>query len=291
MSTMEELRLREESMKIKEEELNKELLHWKQRCLSVESAVKDVDAKVDKMQENNSLSAGDNSKSDYEDVKSIITLLHQDIQSVNDGFTKLGDKTTNLFNTLKNDIADLKRVVEDNKQYSMLNNVLVHGFSSVPNLYGIDFIYSIVEKLNELFPSLPGPILPCQIDDAHPLRTRNKNSKKVVIIRFSNRWMKDILMNCRRDLEGTGLMLTEHLTDFTQKLRSDTAEIIGAVNTSVYKTRVYARCNGSYTPIKCQKDLDKLQDFCTRFPSLATAVKPVTPSARSGDTRYHRSTR
>lgn len=292
MDPLEELKLREEKMKQKEDELNKELLHWKNRCLSVEEKVKEVTEKVEKMDEVSSQAPVPNANT--EDIKSIINLLHTDIQHVNEGFTGLQNKTSNLFTALKNDFSELKQLVEEGKQYSQLNNILIHGFPSVPNFYGIDFIYSIVDKMNELFPSLPGPILPCQIDDAHPLRTRNRSSKKVVIVRFSNRWMKDILMKCRHDLEGTGLMLTEHLTDFTQKLRSDTAKIVGAVNTSVHKTRVYAKCNGKFTPIKSQKDLDKLKEFCVKYPSLTVVPEHVSSLTHSSDgrgTNSHHSTR
>ena len=281
MNTMEELKLREENMKRREEELNNELLHWKNRCLSVEKKVKKVEQQVERLEENNSEAAvpiSTENKEDIQSVKSIIKLLQDDIHSVNGGFTALCNKTTDFFTSLKSDMNDLKQLVEQGKQYSMLNNALIHGFPRVPNLYGVDFIYSIVDKLNELFPSLPGPILPCHIDDAHPLRTRNINSNKVVIIRFSNRWIKDILMSCRNDLNGTGLMLTEHLTDFTQYLRSETAKIVGAVNTSVHKTRVYAKSNGIYTAIKNQKDLDKLKDYCAQFPAFISTSTSVPPS-------------
>ena len=138
----------------------------------------------------------------------------------------------------------------------MLNDALIHGFKRLPDLQGPAFIFSICGEINRRFPSLPFPILPIHIDDAHPLRTRRKTRKKVVIIRFSNRWVKDILMSCAEDLEGTGLLLTEHLSGFTLRLRSETAKIVGADNTETRKSKVYAKRNGVLTVIRNQNDLD-----------------------------------
>ena len=269
MSSIAELKKREEDLLRKEEELNKELVHWKNRCLSVEKTAAEVKERVEKMEAEKSTTE-DSKNEESQSIKGIINALHEDIQSVNMGFSGLGKKSTEMFTSLKKDYVELRQNYEDILQYSMLNDALIHGFMRLPNLQGPAFIFSITEKLNELFPSLPAPILPCHIDDAHPLPTRNKNSnsRKVVIIRFSNRWVKDVLMGCRWDLKGTGLRLTEHLTDYTRELQSKAAEIVGYYNATVIKTKVYAKHNGMNFKIKCQKDIDDLRTRVnTRLPT------------------------
>ena len=92
-------------------------------------------------------------------------------------------------------------------------------------------------------------------------------------------------MTCRRDLEGTGLVLTKHLTDNTRWLRSETSKIVGNANTSVYKTRVYAKTSTGYIPIKCQKDLDTLKDYCSKFPKPGVS-SPVSTGDHDGGGRF-----
>ena len=265
MNSIAELRKREEALMRKEEELNKELCLWEKRCLSVEKTAAEVKEKVKKMEEENSLSE-ENKNEESQSIKGIISALHDDIQNVNMGFTGLGLKSTEMFSSIKQEYADLRFRHEQLRQYSMLNNALIHGFTRLPNLKGTAFIFSITEKLNQLFPSLPYPILPSHIDDAHPLRTRNRNSRKVVIIRFANRWVKDILMDCQWDLRGTGLRLTEHLTDCTRDLQSQAAKIVGYYNATVVKTKVYAKHNGMNFNIRCQKDIDDLRNRVNMHP-------------------------
>ena len=150
----------------------------------------------------------------------------------------------------------------------MLNDFLWHGFRWLPNIDGPAFIFFIARKLNELLPSLPSPILPIHIDDAHPLRTKNKNRKKVVIVRLNNRWIKDVILSCQNDLNGTGLLLTEHLTGFTRKLAADAASIVGNENTDIRKAKVYAKCNGTNFYIRTPKDIDALRIAYDSYPPI-----------------------
>ena len=273
MSSIEEIQRKEEEMKKREDELKEEMLRWKTRCLMVEKTAEDMQERVKKIEEK---ALPEVPTEETQSLKRILGLLHQDVQSINEGFNSLGEKTTDMFQSLKGDYAVLKQELEESRQYSMLNNALLHGFKRLPDLRGAAFICSIANKLNELFPSLSGPILPIHIDDAHPLRTKKRNRTKVVIIRFANRWVKEELFNCRVDLEGTGLLLTEHLTDLSRKLLSEAASIVGKNNASVHKTRVYAKCNGIKYIIKTEKDIANLRENYNKLPPTAT-VEHTTP--------------
>ena len=104
-----------------------------------------------------------------------------------------------------------------------------------------------------LFPSMTGPIHPVYIDDAHPL-----HDKKSVIIKFSNRWVKNEVMRCKNDLIGTGLKVTEHLTPYTLELVSSAEKIVGPSNVWVYNTLVFARFGNTRYSIRTAHDLDVL---------------------------------
>ena len=147
---------------------------------------------------------------------------------------KRSGKWDSLFKTFfcKFNIAD---------QYSRRNNAILRGLYNLPNLTGHQFIRFIADYLNFLFPSLNGEkILPIHIDDAHPLK-----GKGMVIIKFTNRWIKDRLFELQGDLQNTGISMEEQLTDFTKDILSSAQTEFGADNVSVHKTLVRAKVNGS----------------------------------------------
>ena len=87
--------------------------------------------------------------------------------------------------------------------------------------------FFIVKLINDLFPSLGGTVRPCHIDAAHPLKTVKNRTTKVVVVKFVNRWIKDSIINCQYDLQGTGLTVTEHLTQNTFDLISASKAVVG----------------------------------------------------------------
>ena len=138
--------------------MNNELSHWKNRCMSVEKKVEEMEQKVEKMEESTTEVSIAAPSEETEDLRSMLRMLHEDIQCVNNGFSNLNTKSSDLFKSLKNDINDLKErhnkeisdlklrheeYKHESKQYSMLNDALIHGFTRLPNLQGPAFIFSV----------------------------------------------------------------------------------------------------------------------------------------------------
>ena len=111
-------------------------------------------------------------------------------------------------------VQDLSEQHQISEQYQKKNNIIIRGYRyNLPNMNNLDFIQATANELNNLFPSLNGQVLPIHIDDAHPLA-----NKKTVIVKFSNRWVKNEIMRCKGDLQNSCLYVTEHLTPHTLKL-------------------------------------------------------------------------
>ena len=104
MSNIAELKKREEALMRKEEELNKELSHWKERCLSVEKTAAEVKERVELMEAEKSVMEDDKNE-ESESIKGIINALHEDIQKVNFGLNGLGIKSKEMFSSLKEDLS------------------------------------------------------------------------------------------------------------------------------------------------------------------------------------------
>ena len=162
-------------------------------------------------------------------------------------------------------LAACTQEILDQRQYSQLNSLLLHGFKKLPNLRGLDFICFIADQINFMFPSLRGRVLPIHIDDAHPLKTkRNSDNNKVVIVKFANRWVKHDILRCERDLSRTPFAVTEHLTDHTLKLLNLAGELVGHGNTWTFKTMVHAQFNGLQYVIKNFNDLKSLEELINK---------------------------
>ena len=87
------------------------------------------------------------------------------------------------------------------EQYGRLYNLVLDNVYNVPvHLKGMRFSLYIVYLLNRLFwPHLTRPVLPADIDKAHPLY-RKQNGKSVLIVRFVNRDIRDELFYNRNVL-------------------------------------------------------------------------------------------
>ena len=173
MATAEELRVKEQM--------------WQQQVLVLQNKCKLLEERVDKSigAEHDKAVAPDigEERSERSDIKGDISATLKQVAELDESLKK-------WFQTANQEI-------EEGKQHSRKNNIIIEGTKNVPNLYGYNFICYIAEELNYMFPSLNGTILPRHIDDAHPLKT--KRGGTVIIVRFVNRWMKDLSANmtCR----------------------------------------------------------------------------------------------
>ena len=118
--------------------------------------------------------------------------------------------------------------IEQLDQYGRRNMLLLIKFLYPQKSYGLDFIIWIVDELNKMFPDLKVPVQVSHIDDAHPLPSRNGDSK--VVLKFANRWMKNEIYKRRAQLKDTAyknISITEQLTSHTQSLLNTTRTVVG----------------------------------------------------------------
>ena len=212
-----------------------EMKYWRNKCQLIEKKVDD-EIKA-------------NSDTKYsETMKS----FKDDIGNIQEGMSYMEKNWNNW-------LVNLTEKFLESDQYFRRGNLLIGGYKSLPKLYGSNFIVFAANEVNRLFPSLPGTVLPIHIDDAHPLRTKKNNNGKIMIIKFTNRWIKNDILRCKRDIEGSGFTVTEHLTPHTLELRSSAEKLVGRENVKVTNTMVSARFNGFKYPIRTIRDIEALQ--------------------------------
>ena len=153
-----------------------------------------------------------------------------------DEATEVQTQISNALNEVREIAAEVrscssarnKERIEQLDQYGRRNMLLLIKFLYPEKLYGLDFIIWIVDELNKMFPDLKVPVQVSHIDDAHPLPSRNGDSK--VVIKFANRWMKNEIYKRRAQLKDTAyknISITEQLTSHTQSLLNTTRTVVG----------------------------------------------------------------
>ena len=240
--------LTEEDLRIKESIWEKEMLLLKNKYNALEDKLQQT---IETEQER-STTASSQQTSCCKVMDKLIA-MKEEISATSKGVTVLKNEVSGWFQSISEE-------VEKGRQYSQKNNVILDGFRNLPKLNNTDFIFFIADQLNYMFPSCSkfGRILPCHIDDAHPLG--NRNGKSSVIVKFVNRWIRDKIIACQQDLRGTGIVVTEHLTKNTHKLLKSAQLIVGRENTWVFKCDVFALCNNKTMKIKNIRDIDKLKN-------------------------------
>ena len=227
------------------EQMQEEIDYWKNRCLETEESTKkevmkyknmclEVEKRVEDIEENSKNEASNENPVPTTSLNNVIVELKKEICMVKKGFQSISEK------------------FQESDQYSRKNSLIIKGYKYLPNMNNWDFVQATANELNYLFPSLNGPIHPIHIDDAHPL------NKHTVIVKFSNRWVKTEVLKCKRDLEGSGLTVTEHLTPHTLELVKSAGKIVGPNNIWVYNTLVFARYENTRYSIRNAQDLDAL---------------------------------
>ena len=206
--------------------------------------------------------------------------IKTELTRVNDGFLTMEKKVNDQFHVLREEI-------ELDRQYSRRSSILIHGFRDLPKLSNFDFVRATAGQLNILFPSFGGRFTMSDIDACHPLQPMNKNSPKMVLIRFKNRWLKlEIMKRYGGRIHGTPYSVSEHLTAYTRGLKDEAIKIAGKQNVSIDEGIVYAYIGGKSYPIKYSTDLDRLDDVIIKFKTNTDKISDndSAPSSSSSST-------
>ena len=174
-----------------------------------------------------------------------------------DACVDVSSKLQKTWCELDSSITQIKSDIANIKQYFKVDNLLLHGFRyPSQNLSSLQFSMYVADLINYVLPFLPVPVSWQHISTAHPLPTRAKKST-VVVIRFSNRHIKDMIYD-HRHLINNGMLITEHLTDENKAVHKKAKELFGVnyVDTVNCKTVVYL--DGKSIPVMSIDDVEKL---------------------------------
>lgn len=133
-------------------------------------------------------------------------------------------ETENRVSSLENENCQLKNQLDRHEQYSRRNNIRIYGVPLESNQEDTD---SLVIKL--VSEKLGVNISMSSIDRSH--RLRNTNGKHPpILVKFANYHARASIMERKKRLKGSGVMIAEDLTSFRASLRGRCCEKWGTAN-------------------------------------------------------------
>ena len=192
-------------------------------------------------------------------VSKVSSELQERWCAIDEKVSQLESSIANLKNNLKGEFNYVK-------QYQMIDNLLVHNFPFPPEkMSSLNFCKYVADQFNVLLPHLPVPVKWEHISTAHPLPTKSGKTN-VIIVRFSNRCIKDMIYS-HRNFTKNGVLITEHLTDFNKAICHE-AKLLFSSNCIVYteSCKIYINIDGKSHRVKTIDDVHKVfVTYCERI--------------------------
>ena len=217
-------------------------------------------------------------ESQFEDILRCNSNLFAQLSSVTAQVKCLQDMWSELeaeLSRLNKYLLSVSEHCNNIEQYGRLYNLVLDNVYNVPvHLKGMRFSLYIVYLLNRLFwPHLTRPVLPADIDKAHPLY-RKQNGKSVLIVRFVNRDIRDELFYSRNVLlkNNTGITLRENLTKRNRELFSYAVKKFNYNNVSTDQGKIYVNIG-----TKLKKRISSVSDLDNLTPIYKLSAKVSKP--------------
>ena len=163
--------------------------------------------------------------------------------------------------------------LDDQDQYGKKNSLIINKLEDIPaKTYGLAFSKYVLNKLQQLLPSIADKIRIEDIDVSHPLPNTKKNKTRV-IVKFVRRDIKNLVFFAKRELKNCPLKvtITEHLSQYNLWLLEKAREMVPFRDTWTSQCVVYALVHGKKVSIKGTNDLDFIYDKINNYSKTSNA--------------------
>ena len=195
-------------------------------------------------------------------------MIRHEATAAYSNITILEDRVSALDNSHNNLAFQLNSI----EQYLKEWNILIHGLQNLPvrpsdpegrNSYEFIFIEHICQVLNELLgDKLYKQLHPNDIERAHILYQGTKQGKPVVIVRFVRRVVRNNVFFCRKNLKGTKVSISDHLSKHNLSVLKEAKRVFGPDNTWSSMSKIFISAGGRSHSVKSFNDIYRIADRC-----------------------------
>ena len=209
-----------------------------------------------------------------------VNWLEKEIYNHSHALRNLQDNWSYAMNTLQ----DYSYRLNNLEQYTRLLNLLIHGLTGIPtgeDSKGLAFSQWVADQINKLLPNLAEPITVQHIDVAHPLHTRSSTAKSCIIVRFVRRDIRNQLFYTKRNLKGSGVSFSEHLTTANLDLYNEARKLTNAI-TWTSQCKVFVKLGNIKKAVHCKRDIEQLKELRPmQAPVINHVIDQTTPASTS----------
>lgn len=147
----------------------------------------------------------------------------------------------------------LHEALDGQKQEYNLNIVVVNGIAETDD----ENLYEVIPKF--ISKKLQINITDKDIDYSYRIGKKNESQKpRPIAVRFVNRWLRDKVFYVKKNLKGSGIVLTEYLVNKIQVLYKKVREMVGPRNCWTFNARIYVSINNTKKTVRNIQELEEL---------------------------------
>jgi exosome complex exonuclease DIS3/RRP44 len=160
-------------------------------------------------------------------------------------------------NSIKVQLRDTSKEVDELSQYSRRNCILIHGIPETPNENTETVALKVINenlKLRNINLAL--------IDRCHRIGAPKRNTaevlrqgKRAIIVKFTSYRSRNEVWRAKRLLKNSNILITESLTQTRQKLLKMAKDRFGLKQVWTQDGRIVVLLNGRRFTVTCEEDL------------------------------------
>ena len=249
---------------------------------------KNTENQIRLSQEQTVLECTENFKAELATVSSSI----QDLRIENEQLRATVDRLQKESENQKNEIADLKGAFRferlnavEKDQYTRRNDVKIYGLVEEGGTHGenSDQTSQVVRKLFR--DKLNVTVSETDIDIAHRLGNFEKDRERSVIVRFTRRSVRNEVIQNRKKLKDTPVIITDNLSPANMRLFYRLKELVGGRNVWSIEGKLFAKVGHGQTKRVDMGNIDEIEseerDFIARYGRRESALRGDRDRGRS----------
>lgn len=160
--------------------------------------------------------------------------------------------------------SDIERSLMVREQQSLLNNIVISGVPEEPDEDLLQVVSRLINtKVINNHRKLS--ITNTHINYCKRLGKKDDGRKKPrpISVNFVNRWMRDLTFNSKKQLKGSGVVISEHLIKSKLDIFNKARDKLGVKSCWTWNGNVYVCINGERKQIRGDKDIDDFAKMMT----------------------------
>ncbi|CAG4918069.1 unnamed protein product [Colias eurytheme] len=176
---------------------------------------------------------------------------------------------------LQNQVASLSKLLDQQEMRNRRNILLLHGITEEGNENTIDCVVKVITEKVKVTDFSSASLKRC-----HRLGALKGDKPRPILIKLYESNMKEVIWSAKSNLRGSGITLSEFLTNERHKVFMAARNRYGVNKCWTSNGRIFAVIDGSRRRIECLSDLEATSDNIPAPPNNNTNAQKYPQRSR-----------